>query len=109
MYMYESMGLNEINLEFDQNQMTPKPVWYHLLMHAQSCPTLCDPVDCSLIDSLSMEFSRKEQWSELGCHFLLQGIFQTLGLKLHLLHLLYWGADSLPLNCLLVLSASGVT
>ena len=30
---------------------------------AQSCPTLCDPVDCSLPGSLSMELSRPEYWS----------------------------------------------
>ena len=39
---------------------------------------------------LSMEFSRQEYWS--GFHFLLQGIFQTQGLNLHLLNL---QADSL--------------
>ena len=32
---------------------------------------------------LSMEFSRQEYWS---CHSLLQGIFPTQGLNLHLLH-----------------------
>ena len=32
---------------------------------------------------LSMGFSRQEYWS--GCHFLLQGIFQTEGLNLGLL------------------------
>ena len=31
----------------------------------------------------------------VGCHFLLQGIFQTQGLNPHLLH---WQADSLPLS-----------
>ena len=31
----------------------------------------------------------------VGCHFLLQGIFLTQGLNLHLLH---WQADSLPLS-----------
>ena len=31
----------------------------------------------------------------VGCHFLLQGIFPTQGLHLHLLH---WQADSLPLS-----------
>ena len=31
----------------------------------------------------------------VGCHFLLQGIFPTQGLNLHLLH---WQADSLPLS-----------
>ena len=33
----------------------------------------------------------------VGCHFLFQGIFLTQGLNLHLLCLLYWQADSLPL------------
>ena len=36
---------------------------------------------------LSMKFSRQEYWN--GCHFLLQGIFQTQGLNLYLLCLLY--------------------
>ena len=31
----------------------------------------------------------------VGCHFLLQGIFPTQGLNMHLLH---WQADSLPLR-----------
>ena len=31
----------------------------------QSCPTLCDPMDCSLQAPLSMEFSREECWSGL--------------------------------------------
>ena len=30
---------------------------------AQSCPTFCDPINCSLKVSLSMEFSRQEYWS----------------------------------------------
>ena len=36
----------------------------------------------------------------MGCHFLLQGIFPTQGSNLHLLRLLHWQADPLPL-CLL--------
>ena len=32
------------------------------------------------------------------CHFLLQGIFLTQGLKLHFLLLLHWQVDSLPLR-----------
>ena len=39
----------------------------------------------------SMGFYR-QYWS---CHFLLQGTFLTQGLKLYLLHLLHWQADSL--------------
>ena len=33
----------------------------------------------------------------VGCHFLLQGIFQTQGLSPHLLPLLHWQAGSSPL------------
>ena len=33
----------------------------------------------------------------VGCHFLLQGIFLTQGLNPHLLHLLHWQENSLPL------------
>ena len=36
--------------------------------------------------------------TEVGCHFLLQGIFLTQGLNLSLLCLLHWQADSLPLR-----------
>ena len=31
----------------------------------QSCPTLCDPIDCSPPGSLSLGFSRQEHWSGL--------------------------------------------
>ena len=31
---------------------------------AQSCPTLSNPMDCSLPGSPSMEFSRQEYWSD---------------------------------------------
>ena len=34
----------------------------------------------------------------VGCHFLLQGIFLTPGSNPHLLCLLRWQADSLPLS-----------
>ena len=33
-----------------------------------------------------------------GCHFLLQGVFLTQGSSPHLLHLLHWQADVLPLS-----------
>ena len=36
--------------------------------------------------------------TEVGCHFLLQGIFPTQELNLGLLHLLHWQVDSLPLR-----------
>ena len=43
----------------------------------------CDPVDIARQAPLSMEFSR--QATGVGCHFLLQRIFPTQGLNLHLL------------------------
>ena len=50
----------------------------------QLCPTLCDPMDCSLPGSPSMGFSRQGYGS--GLLFLLQGIFLTQGLNLGLSH-----------------------
>ena len=44
---------------------------------------------------LSMGFSRQEYW---WCHALLQGIFSTQGLDLHLFCLLHWQVGSLPLG-----------
>ena len=39
-----------------------------LLRHTQSCPTLCDPMDCIAHQALlSMGFSRQENWSGLPC------------------------------------------
>ena len=40
-----------------------------------------------------MEFSKQEYWNML--RFLLQEIFTTQGLNLHLLRLLHWQVDSL--------------
>ena len=41
----------------------------------QLCPTLCDPMDCTLQAPLSMGCSRQEYWS-VGSHSLLQGSSQ---------------------------------
>ena len=50
----------------------------------QSCPTLCDPMDCSLPGSSSVwDFPGKN--TEAGCHCLLQGIFLTQVLNPRLL------------------------
>ena len=53
---------------------------------AQSCPTLCDPMDCSPPGSSvhGIFFSGKN--TGVGCHFLLQGIFLIQGSNLCLLH-----------------------
>ena len=47
----------------------------------QSCPTLCDPVNCSPPGS-----SVQDKNTGVGCHFLLQGIFLTQGSNLGLLY-----------------------
>ena len=52
------------------------------MLVTQSCLTLCNPMDCSLL--LSMEFSRQEYWS--GLPFPSLGIFPTWGLNLDLVH-----------------------
>ena len=51
---------------------------------ALSCPTLCDPMNCSPLDSSSTDFSRQECWS--GLPFPLPGLFPTQGLNPSLLH-----------------------
>ena len=56
----------------------------------KSCPTLCDSMDYSPPGS---SVHGTSQARILECHFLLQGIFLTQGLKLHLLH---WQVDFLP-------------
>ena len=43
----------------------------------QSCPTLCDPMDCSLSDLCPWDFPGNS--TGVDCHFLLQGIFPTQG------------------------------
>ena len=53
---------------------------------------------------LSMEVSSKN--TVVGCHFLLRGIFLTQGLNPHLLGLLHWPVDYLPLNHLVSLISS---
>ena len=58
-------------------------------MHAKSlrsCPTLCDPVDCSLPGSSVHGFSSGKN-TGVGCSALLQGIFPTQGSNPHLLHI----------------------
>ena len=52
---------------------------------AQSCLTLCNPVDCSPPGSLVHGDSPHKN-TGVGCHDLLQGIFLTQGLNLGLLH-----------------------
>ena len=65
----------------------------------QLCPTFCDRRDCSPPGSIThgILWARILQWVAMA---LLQGIFPTQGLNLHLLGLLDWQADSLLLALL---------
>ena len=78
------------------------PLWlkgqsmlYSVLV-AQSCLSLCDPMDCSLPSS-SVRGILQARILEWVAIFLLQGIFQSQGSNSSLLSLLCWRADSLPL------------
>ena len=62
----------------------------------QSCPNLYDSIDCAPQASLFTGFSRQEYWS--GLSWLPPGIFLTQESNLHLLSLLHWQVDSLPLS-----------
>ena len=56
----------------------------------QSCPTLCDPMDCSL--PVSSVHGILQAIIQVGSHSLLQGIFPTKGLNT----VSCFAADSLP-------------
>ena len=60
-----------------------------MCMHAQSCLSLCDTMDCSPPGS-SAHGTPQARSTGVGCHFLLQGVFPTQGLNLRLLWLLHW-------------------
>ena len=62
----------------------------HAGLVAQSCLTLCDPMDNGVLRLLCLWDSPGKN-SGVGCHFLFPGIFLTQGLNPHLLH---WQADS---------------
>ena len=59
------------------------------MLCAQSCLTLCDPVDCSPPGSSVMDSPGKN--TGVGCHPLLQGLFLTQGSNPYLLGLLLAG------------------
>ena len=62
----------------------------------QSCPTLCDPTNCSLPGS-SIHGDSPGKNTGVGYPALLQWIFPTQGSKLHFLHLLHCRVGSLHL------------
>ena len=56
-----------------------------LMLVTQSCPTLCDPRDCSQSSS-SVHRDSPGKNTGVDCHVLLQGIFPTQGSNPGLLH-----------------------
>ena len=58
----------------------------------QSCPTLYNST------RFLRSWNPPGKKAAVGCHFLLQGIFPTQGSDVHLLWLLLWQEDSLPLS-----------
>ena len=65
-------------------------------VRALSCPTLCNPMDCSPA-SLLCPWNFPGKNTGMGSCALFQGIFPTQGSKLSLLCLLHWQVGSLPL------------
>ena len=55
------------------------------VLAAQSCPILCNSMDCSPPDS-SVHGDSPGKNTGVRCYALLQGIFKTQGLNLGLLH-----------------------
>ena len=61
----------------------------------QLCPTLYDPLDCSL-PGFSVHGGSSGKNTRVGCQALLQRIILIQGLNFCLLHLLHWQVGSLP-------------
>ena len=71
------------------------------MLITQSCPTLCNPMDCS---PLLCPWDAPGNNTGVDCHSLLQGIFPTQGLSLGLLHcrqilyhVIHWGSPGSPI------------
>ena len=67
------------------------------MLAAQSCLTLCNPMDYSP-PAFSVPWDSPGKNIGVGCRFLLQGIFPTQGSNPGLLHLQHWQAEVLPLS-----------
>ena len=76
-------GINLVSPALQANSLLSEPPGKPKVLVAQLCPTLCDPMDCSLPGS-SVHASGKN--TGVGCRFLLQGIFPTQGSNTCLLH-----------------------
>ena len=70
-------------IHIQKNEIGPLP--HVMCLVAQSCPTLCDPMYCSL-PVFSVHGDSPGKNTGMGCYALLQGIFPTQGLNPGLLH-----------------------
>ena len=81
-------GINSISRTwgccFNLYQVTQKTSSFDLCC-AQSCLTLCNPMDCSPLGS-SVHGILRARILEWGCHFLLKEIFPTQGSNTGILH-----------------------
>ena len=81
----------ETNNSNDNAQSLPSTIYITCILSevkwkvAQSCPTLWDPMDCSL-PGPSVQWNSPSQNTGVGSHFLLQGIFTTEASNSCLLH-----------------------
>ena len=102
-FIYFGLAMQQVVLSSPTRDQTHDPLhWKHgaltsgapwryawtcflLVLLAQSCLTLCNPMDCSLPGS-SLHGDSPGKNTGMGCHSLLQGIFLTQGSNLGLLH-----------------------
>ena len=71
-----------------------------LRINMGACSVVSDSfqlMDCSPPDSIVHGIFQTKIIG-VGCHFLIQGIFLTRGLNLHLLNVLLWQVGSLPVE-----------
>ena len=86
MFWSVTLSVNYRVLMGAEKRITPKRE-YMRAKSIQLCPTMCNPVGCSLPGySGPWDFPGKN--TGVGCHFLLQGIFPAPGLNPRLLCLL---------------------
>ena len=93
--------VNSFSVSIERKTLWTPSKWFSVCVCV--CVCVCDSlgphglwtVACQA--PLCMGFSRQEKNTGVGCRFLLQRIFLTQGSISHLLHLLHWQMDSLPL------------
>jgi len=99
-----AFGLGLITLALWVLLSTNHTSWIDVLVVACVCVCVC-MLSCVWLFGTSMDCSPPgpsvvfpDKNTGMGCHLLLQGIFQTQGSNWHLLRLLHWQDDSSPLS-----------